>query len=441
MLFRFLKYIQPTNYFILFKYDNSSCFPMFGEFPENSIVQFQRDEGYSCKKAKEYDMSWQAIQYGYIGDLQTIANVEKLPLQDEYRFVRKYFNPIWASYCLLIRILSFKNPITEFRAFLKSSNVKRKKALYGLFEDKEWLTFESELLKSLPKISVIIPTLNRYEFLKKVLQDFELQDYTNFEIIIVDQSDNFNADFYKQFKLDIQLIRQEEKALWLARNTAIKHATGSIIALSEDDVRISHDWLTEHIKCLDFFKADISAGVFYPEGKCIPKERSYFAIAKQFATGNAVLYKDVFKKVGLFDRQFEKGRMGDGAFGLRCYLAGLKSISNPYASCIDVKANTGGLRELGSWDAYRTTNWLKPRPIPSVLYYYRMYFGTKLTILELLKSVPPSMIPYQFKRNKKMVFLGVGISILIFPLIIFQVIRSWKLASVKLNQGPIIDEL
>src|SRR5690606_14889305 len=141
-----------------------------------------------------------------------------------------------------------------------------------------------------PKISVIIPTLNRYDHLKHILQDFENQEYSNFEVVVIDQSDDYNPDFYTDFKLDIKLIRQEEKALWLARNTGIKKASGAFIALSEDDVRILPDWISNHLKCLDFFDCNVSAGVFYPEGQQIPKERSFFAIASQFATGNAMLY-------------------------------------------------------------------------------------------------------------------------------------------------------
>mgnify|MGYP003624964195 CR=1 FL=1 len=440
MLFKFLKYIQPISYFNL-KINERLIFPDSSYLPIDVIEKLNLDSSFKSVIASNLDLFWQAIQNGYIGESNSLHKIEEIPLEDEYRFVRKYFNPVWASYCLTIRVLCFKNTIKEFSAWWKSRNMKRKVPMYGVFNVKDWYSFDSELLKSSPKISVIIPTLNRYLYLEKVLNDFEQQDYKNFEILIIDQSDQFNKDFYKQFDLDIQLIRQEEKALWLARNTAINNSKGTLIALSEDDVRIKSDWITTHIKCLDFFEADISAGVFYPEGSTIPKERSFFAIAKQFATGNAMLYKDVFKKVGLFDRQFEKGRMGDGEFGLRCYLAGYKSVSNPFASCIDVKANTGGLREMGSWDAYRPTNWFAPRPVPSVLYYYRKYFGSKIAILELLKSVPPSIIPYQFKRNKKLLILGFCISILIFPLILFQVLRSWKLAGVKLKQGALINEL
>ena len=71
-------------------------------------------------------------------------------------------------------------------------------------------------------VSVVIPTLNRYTYLKDVLEDLEKQDYENFEVIIVDQSEPFQKEFYDQFDLNIHLIYQEEKALWLARNTAIK---------------------------------------------------------------------------------------------------------------------------------------------------------------------------------------------------------------------------
>src|SRR5690606_8536747 len=194
-----------------------------------------------------------------------------------------------------------------------------------------WNHYKSQLLEQAPLVSVVIPTLNRYDYLKDVLQDFEKQDYPDFEVLVVDQSEPFQPHFYKQFSLRIRVIQQEEKALWLARNTAIKEAQGDLIALSEDDVRIPNNWISNHLRCLDFFKAQVSAGVFYPEGQEIPKARSFFAVASQFATGSAMLYKEVIHRVGLFDRQLEKQRMGDGEFGLRVYLEGMISVSKPYA--------------------------------------------------------------------------------------------------------------
>ena len=441
MLFNFLIYIQPTNYFTLFKKNKTSVFPFATKLPKEILQLLDKDKNYKSELAQQYDLSWQAIQKGYIGDCKTYTEFNKLPIEDEYRFIRKYFNKVWASYILIIRLFSFKNPFKEITAWYKTRSTKRSNYLDTSIPYPTWEGFQSNLLKDNPKVSVVIPTLNRYEYLKDVLEDFEDQDYQNFEVIIVDQSEPFQKEFYNDFKLNIHLIHQEEKALWLARNTAVKNAKGTLIALSEDDVRVQPNWISNHIKGLDFFNAQISAGVFFPEGSTIPKERSFFSVASQFATGNAMLYKDVFKQIGLFDRQFEKQRMGDGEFGLRAYLNGIKSISTPFASCIDVKAPVGGLRQMGSWDAFRPKKWFSPSPIPSVLYLFRKYYGAKKSRWALLKTIPSSIMPYRYKRNKKLMVLGAVISVFILPLIVLQVLISWRLASKKLKEGALIEIL
>lgn len=441
MLFRFLKYLQPTHYFQRFTKADQSIFPKTDQLPTDIINQLQVDNQYHSKVAQAYDLSWQAIKLGYIGDTETYTSFSKLPLQDEYCFIRKNFHSAWVFFVFLLRIFSFHNPFKETKAWLSTRNVNQQKESSNSIIYKDWDTFQSQLIEAKPLVSVIIPTLNRYEYLKAVLKDLEAQDYFNFEVIVVDQSDNFNETFYDDFKLNFQIINQKEKALWLARNTAVKASKGDFIALSEDDVRIKPDWISKHLKCLDFFNAKISAGVFYPEGKQIPKSRSFFAEASQFATGNAMLHKSVFKTVGLFDRQFEKQRMGDGEFGMRLYLEGIKSVSNPFASCIDVKAGTGGLREMGSWDAFRPSNFFSPRPIPSVLYYFRTYYGNASARLALLRTVPISIFPYQFKKNKPLLLVGLLVTILILPIVIFQVWKSWNLSSKKLKEGALIEPL
>ncbi len=441
MPFRFLKYLQPTHYFQLKKENNTTVFPQIESLPKFIISHLDLDAKYQSKTAQDYDLSWQAIQEGYIGESKTYQAFETLPVIDEYRFIRKNFHAFWVFYVLVIRLLSFKNPFKDIPAFLKTRHIKRCGFKNKILLYSDYYSFQSDLIKEMPFISIVIPTLNRYEYLKDVLQDLEKQTYTHFEVIIVDQSEPYDSNFYTNYNLDIKLIRQEEKALWLARNTAVKAASSGFIALSEDDVRVKSNWLESHLKCLDFFQADISAGVFYPEGKSIPKSRSFFASASQFATGNALLKKSIFKKVGLFDRQFEKGRMGDGEFGLRCFLAGFKSISNPEASCVDVKAGIGGLREMGNWDAFRPKNIFAPRPIPSVLYFFRTYFGTKHSIYALLRMIPLSLIPYKYKGNQKVLVLGYFLIIFIFPLVIFQMVKSWRISSNKIKEGALINEI
>ncbi len=438
MLFSFLKYLQPTHYFQLYRKDGTSIFPVIERLPKEVIKQLEAEPKFKSKTAREYDLSWQAVNKGYIGNTDVYTSFEKLPVVDEYRFLRKYFHPVWVSYVLILRLFSFKKPFREITAWKKSRDTVRSKYLQNAIIHPDWNKQPSSLMENKPLVSVVIPTLNRYEYLKDILADFEKQTYQNFEILIIDQSQPFQKDFCKDYNLKIHHIHQNEPALWLARNNAIEKSAGSIIALSEDDVRINPDWIENHLRCLDYFKADISAGVFYPEGSSIPQERSFFCVASQFATGNAILYKNVFKEIGLFDRQYERQRMGDGEFGLRAYLNGLKCISNPYASCIDVKAGTGGLRQMGSWDGFRPKKWYGPRPVPSVLYQFRKYYGNKRATLALFKFLPPSIIPYKFKRSKIGMVFGFFLSVLIFPLILFQVLKSWQLASVKLKEGAII---
>lgn len=418
-----------------------SVFPKVSELPDDVVNRLQPDLRYTSKLAHDYDLSWQAVQGGYIGNAQTYTQFESVPVQDNYHFIRKQFHPAWVFYVLVIRLLTFHHPFKEIRGWWRTLNMRRQTTSIPFIVYPEWETYQSRLIIEQPLVSVIIPTLNRYDYLKDVLEDLEKQEYSNFEVIVVDQSHPFHPEFYKEFNLDIRCIRQEEKALWLARNTAVKEAKGRLIALSEDDVRLQPDWLMAHLKCLDFFDAQVSAGVFYPIGQDIPKERSFFATAAQFATGNALLYRSVFENVGLFDRQFEKQRMGDGEFGMRVYLAGIRSVSNPFASCVDVKADTGGLREMGSWDAFRPSSFFAPRPIPSVLYYFRKYYGNKAARWALWRNVPISVMPYRFKSNKFMKILGAFVSLLLMPLVIFQVLKSWHLATKKIKEGPIIEML
>ena len=133
--------------------------------------------------------------------------------------------------------------------------------------------------------------------------------------------------------------------------------------------------------------------------------------------------------------------MGDGEFGLRAYLAGFVGISNPYAKRIHLKVASGGLRQMGSWDGFRPTNLLAPRPIPSVLYLTRKYFGLRTCTLDLIIKVPPSISPLKYKRNTALLMLASLLSMFLLPLLFYQVMKSWHLSSKMLIEGPKIDIL
>ncbi|MGN6567682.1 MAG: glycosyltransferase family 2 protein, partial [Flavipsychrobacter sp.] len=332
MVFNYLKYVSPVWYFNLPPAKDHQYFPTEQQL-KSAGINLTIDEGFTSQEARQRDLAWRAFKQGWMATNNLDKGLKvwekvKLPVEDEYRFIRKYYSSVWSGYILALRLLSLKNPVREIRGYFKSSKVKRDN-IYA----KPLLTTSqnnSKVTNVQHKVSIIIPTLNRYPYLKDVLDDIGKQHYQNFEVIVVDQSEPFQATFYKQWSYDIKVIQQQEKALWLARNTAIKMATGDLILLFDDDSRVEADWIDQHIHCLYDYDADISSGVSISKvGDKVPENYKYFRWSDQVDTGNVMVKKHVFEKLGLFDRQFEKQRMGDGEFGLRAYLAGYRNVSNP----------------------------------------------------------------------------------------------------------------
>jgi glycosyltransferase involved in cell wall biosynthesis len=442
MLFEFYKYIEPLWYY------NRPCeynIPYWIDYRKLSADKKELVdlcEDYKDEKSRLADAALQLFKVGYItqnGEFAIAQNETVVNVHDNYIFVGRFFGRHWLLYIMIIRLISFKNPFREVGGFIKAWNV------YPFYHElnnlnASFFEFDSELVKEAPLVTIVVPTLNRYSYLNNVLNDLEKQHYKNFEVIVCDQSELIDKDFYVGRNLPLTVIEQKEKALWLARNESIKAAKGNFIALSDDDMRISPDWLIQHLKCIDFFKVDISAGTFNPETVDSENIMGSFSWASHFSTNNVLLKKEVFRTVGLFDRRFEKQRMGDGEFGMRCYLNGIRSVSNPVAASVDVKAPVGGLRQMGSWDSIRPTKIFAPRPVPSVLYYARRYFGNNTAWLLLLKVFPKMIIPYRYRNNQKIYPLALLMGLFIFPVIVIQMVISWKTSSKMLKNGPSIEQ-
>ena len=446
MLFLFLKYVNPVWYYNLPSRHNALYFCDNDKVPTDELDSIDLDEGYENLSSTNLDAAYQMWHKGFIKNAECALDAIVSPISsvtDNYRFVRRHFHPIWSWYILSLRILTLHNPFRETRAFFSQRNTKRLDHYSEVFpHDQAYNNFNSSLLNSGPMVSVIIPTLNRYPHLTNALEDLEKQEYPNFEVIVIDQSTPFAADFYKSFQLKLTVHQQSEKALWQARNTAIKLSKANLILLFDDDSRVEPDWISEHVKCLDYFQADISAGVsFSRTGDRIPENYRFFRWADKLDTGNVMIHRKVFEVTGLFDRQFEGQRMGDGEFGLRAYLAGFKSISNCRAKRLHLKVGKGGLREMGSWDAYRPKSFWAPRPIPSVLYFFRKYFPSANVWHAVIIGILPSLIPYRYKANRALLFLGSILTIILLPKIGVQVWRSWRASSRMLQEGAKIDTL
>jgi hypothetical protein len=169
-------------------------------------------------------------------------------------------------------------------------------------------------------------------------------------------------------------------------------------------------------------------------GGKIPENYNCFRWADQFDSGNAMVKREVFRHIGLFDEQFNGLRMGDGEFGFRCYKHGYKSISNPLASRVHYKASEGGLREMGSWDGFRPKKWFAPKPVPSVVYLYKKYLPPHLYKHALLKGIILSNVPYKDKGSTKMLVVSIVLSLIKAPVLYTQYKKAEKIAKRMLQK-------
>ena len=98
------------------------------------------------------------------------------------------------------------------------------------------------------KVSVIVPTRNRPEILKRCLDSIVQSHcyYAYHELLIVDNSDDeakirLNRQIAQE--LDVLYCQEIRPGLSFARNTGIKAATGDIIVFADDDFVVEKDWI------------------------------------------------------------------------------------------------------------------------------------------------------------------------------------------------------
>jgi GT2 family glycosyltransferase len=377
------------------------------------------------------DLAYQALQMVYIphqSDKPSFQNTVVHGVSDNYRFIFRHFGKAKALYVLFWRLLSFKNPIREIYSFLK--NRESKVLLNHLTSEAKGFLREKD---TEPSVSVIIPTLNRYEYLKDVLADLEKQTYKNVDVWICDQTDDYQSEFYQGWDLNLNVFQQEKKALWRARNECIRRSNGDYLLFFDDDSRVEPNWIEEHLKVV--LPKRISAGVtdtVVGGGKGIKSD--IYHLSDSLDTGNVMIDRGVFEIAGFFDEKFEKLRMGDGEYGLRCLLNGFEIMSNPLAGRIHLKGESGGLRQMGAWDAIHSIGLFKPRPIPSSLYLARKHFGSETALIYGLSQLPKSLIPYRLKGSgalKKIPYL-LG-SIILSPILLLTFWMSWRKSSEMLG--------
>jgi GT2 family glycosyltransferase len=95
-------------------------------------------------------------------------------------------------------------------------------------------------MSAYPAISVIIPTLNRAEALRQVLDYFLVREpFRDFELILIDQSPQYNSEPERLAAgtgIPLRYVHADFRQTTRARNLGVSMARAELIVFSEDDV-------------------------------------------------------------------------------------------------------------------------------------------------------------------------------------------------------------
>jgi len=95
------------------------------------------------------------------------------------------------------------------------------------------------------KVSVIIPTRNRPEMLKRLLDSINRAGDPYYELIVVDGSVGVDRQRTENFVRDFggEYIHEGRRGLSLARNIGIKNSRGEVLVFADDDFIVGKGWI------------------------------------------------------------------------------------------------------------------------------------------------------------------------------------------------------
>ncbi|MGA2681836.1 MAG: glycosyltransferase [Candidatus Bathyarchaeia archaeon] len=128
-----------------------------------------------------------------------------------------------------------------------------------------------------PHVSVVIPTKNSSSTLSNCLQSLVRQEYTNFEIIVVDGHSKDNTiEIAKKYTNKVFFEEGETRASGC--NVGIQHAQGDIIAFTDDDCEVPKDWLTQIVSNFEDETLDVLGGSTKTPEKSSKIEKAFGAV-------------------------------------------------------------------------------------------------------------------------------------------------------------------
>ena len=314
----------------------------------------------------------------------------KISRHDRYTFFLKNFKRHHAYYMLIRK--GFFSLIPEYLTLRKVARklLKRESKMISPRELKE--------MEGTPTVSLVIPTMKRQKHTQLLLEDHKNQTYLIKEAIIVDATPEAERkDHYyrnEDFPFDVKVKWQQTKGSCRARNEAIELCTGDYIIFADDDIRIQKDFVENHIRILQTYRADACNGLdimaenvnqdlddLAKRLDSLGDDRWKVGISPMFSNANSCVSREFIEKVKGNDINFDGGYGEDADFGLSIIKKGGVLLHNPFSPNLHLKPQEGGYRWWGKeaskkgkerkkqpWELEKPVKNIIPVPSPTITY-------------------------------------------------------------------------
>lgn len=367
----------------------------------------------------------------------------QLPFADELLFIYYRFGRFWGYWTLMRAVMS------GYVSLLQALKAWRETARVSPRSDPDPYTHPDRALgRALPaaRVSVLIPTLDRYPYLRPLLDQLGRQTIKPHEIIVVDQTalprrDLGLAEEYRD--LPLKIIYQERPGQCSSRNEGLHTASGDYILFIDDDDEISPTLIEAHLKCLATFAAAASSGVADEAGAGpLPANFKYTRASDVFPTNNTMIRREVLHQSGLFDLAYNRGQRADGDLGMRVYLSGAVMILNPQISVFHHHAPVGGLRvhkaRVKTYAASRTRLNVRQLTSATEVYLAKRYFTTR-QLREMLWLQVFGTFSFRGAALKKLLKIFLGL--IYMPNTLLELKKTYRQAAMMSEVYPQIPVL
>jgi glycosyltransferase involved in cell wall biosynthesis len=411
------------------------------------------DAGYASLEAAGLDLGYRAMAAGALmrhhkelAGGAPAADVVRLGIEDEARLTAKTRGRKWLLYGLARAVMAGARGLAE------SARTYRRARKAALVQPGGWqrrgggMSREAGRAARAARVTVLVPTVDRYPYLRVLMRQLASQTVKPHEVIVVDQTapERRQCDWVEAAAgLPLQVLELDEAGQCTSRNAGLRASTGEWVLFLDDDDEVAPDLIERFLASAEEHGADVVCGVADEvSGARVPPWFEIRRMSDVFPTNAGMVRREAFQRSGLFDLAYNRGARADGDLGMRLYRSGAQMVLDPAIRVLHHHAPSGGLRKhkarVVTYARSRTSVWARHLPEATELYLRMRYFTPRQVRESLIQSVLGTFAvrgPW-WKRAAK-----IGAGLVLLPDTIWHIRRRANTARRMLAQYPAIEQL